>query len=1560
MAIDKLIPQYLNSDTDQKLVKSVEMTDNLNVRISNDDDGNAGVLKNVKGNISIPHRTGTDIVPTGDNRVIGSIANEKKREVIFLLWNSNSNHGIYRIDLTINKFEKLYEDSVLNFRRYSYVDCDIVMNEDDETLLYWTDNINPPCKVNIDRLIRSDYPSSLYNGTDEEKLLSLTVAKQPPLFAPTFNIVNNPSVKYNNISDKVFQFAYRYTYVDGEVSALSEYSTTTASVAQLKDGIVDQSSLDFFNQVDVFVRNSVGDVKEITLFAREGTEGLFYEVDKRDNNNTTNTSKIEFRNDKLTSALSVDDVNKTYDNVPQQAAAQAIVGGRLMYGNYREGYANVNIDVSPDTVYREKPEMYTIVEKINPTSSGSTPYRTVTTNSSTDFDIGFDFSDLPATLPAGSVVHIDSNIVVQTLEVTDAATNYPSFIVGYRIPKALDGNIKDVFDSETIDERTYSFPTEGIRIREEIKFTNATTRASAISTIANRLADGKYMSVIDADSSNPNQATALSNKSNAWFAGVAYFKLEKSSLINNNNTQVFNLHFGGADVHVKALTVEKSVSESGLISALTGNFELPVDVASSPTLSIGGMSGYNTNSGTLTETAKFEVAAFAGNSSYMAESIDGHKSFKTDTDHKFGIVYFDDRGRYGGVNKIDPVYVEGLSERDQKLSTAIDFRIKSNPPSWARKWQLVYAGNTKYDKFLQYTASGALPSKEAMDDRIYVSMRSLEGKPQSYKENSGARLEYKYQEGDIAKIVRYYDESTGEYVYPTDYEFEVLGYEFVSDEKDTPFIVKHSFEKGRTGWFLVLRSRDLGNFDYENVLAGEDDWSEKVLLEIYSKKKETEESVYYGMGKMYDVLSKRHYGDRSVTSSTSITATVNGGLGYITSSDRMYVGDKIVLGGSALQITDVYIQVDGTFRYSYAGTATTGTFTSSVSNYDEAVVTTKQGDVYFRMRKLKKSNTFYDEYFLDERFENNSFAYDLDYIEDVSVSDFFKSDSTTKGKPFAYLPEAKTVHRKASITYSDPFVIDSDRLSLSSFNLSLSNWTDLDILHGSVHAMINRGDALTVIQESKACQIPVSRNILEYSSGDAGVTVSRNVLSLPSYYAGDFGTTCPESVVNRFGVVYFVDVNAGKVIRLSGDGITLISEQGMDSFFEKKFRELLKISKKIIAVGGFDPRNNEYLITIEPVYNASLTIGTDLGDIPVDVDASFVINGMVFTSQTVLWNIWGNVWNTYCGDWDDVGNGVVFVDSAFNVQGILVDSAFINSTATIDILITDSGYTFSAIGTLDLSTGTVVMPQTTCEGTAITIGDAEEKEEGFTISYKHKDGVWGSKYSFTPTNYVYVNNDMYSFFDNTDNKLVWQHDENDARNNFYNVQYDSMFEVVSNKNPSMVKVYEAVGIEGSGTWSATMTTEDQSTNLVTSDFDTREGNSYANIPRDTLVSKSHQIYLGRVDSVSGDKVTFTTPVNRLPFVVGDILKTASGSTLTGTGAEISNIDGRKTIQCTAAISNISAGDDIFVEHEARIDGDPMRGVFLKTKLTSSDTNAFEVHALSLSYDRSRLHNDRVN
>ena len=415
----------------------------------------------------------------------------------------------------------------------------------------------------------------------------------------------------------------------------------------------------------------------------------------------------------------------------------------------------------------------------------------------------------------------------------------------------------------------------------------------------------------------------------------------------------------------------------------------------------------------------------------------------------------------------------------------------------------------------------------------------------------------------------------------------------------------------------------------------------------------------------------------------------------------------------------------------------------------------------------------------------------------------------------------------------------------------------------------------------------------------------------------------------------------------------------MDSFFEEKFKTLVSSTDNLRVVGGFDPDNNEYLVTVESLNKAAVTIGSTEYIVPVDSDNNFTVQGIVFTASTVLWNTWGNLWNTFCGNWEDVGNGIIVLDNIYGTQSVLVDDEFYGSTATINVLITDSTYSFSAIGQLNLGTGLVTLPSTTCEGDSISLGDASSAESGFTIAYKHAEGVWGSKYSFKPSMYVNVNNELYSFF-NSDSGIMWKHNVNDTRNNFYGTQYNSEIEVVSNRNPSMVKVFESLAVEGGGSWSGTLTTSDQSTTIETSDFEEREGHRYTMIFKDTLVSTGHQIYLGKVESVSNDTITFTTPINKIPFVVGDTLKTAVGSTLTDTTMEISALTDRKTVQCTTAVSNVSVGDNVFVEHSSRIDGDPMRDVFLKIKLTSSDTSAFEVHAVSISYDRSRLHNDRVN
>ena len=1574
MAIDKLIPQYLNSDTDQKLVKSVEMTDNLNVRVSNDDEGTAGVIKNIKGTDVVSNKTSSDAFPSGDNRVIGSVANEKNKEILFLVWNSASNHGLYRLDMTSGKYQKLYQDSVLNFKKFSYVDCDVIVNEENETLFYWTDNVNPPMKVNVNRLISGGYPSSLTSGTDEEKLLCLTVAKQRPLSPPSYTLVNNSSLDRNAIREKHFQFAYRYKYADGEVSALSDWSSHTFASTQVKSDFLEVSSKDFYNQINVFVKNTVADAEKITVYAKELNSQTFYEIEELSNNFTSNSSTINFTNNKLGSALSLDEINKSYDNVPQVAKVQAITGNRLMYGNYTEGYENYLPELGSNVVYRKKEPTYTIKAYVEDNNLDFYQRQSSIVGVS-DYEIKLDYSSLPSTVPANSFINIEFVLVAEKLIVyADEDIKHTAFTFDFTTNEdILSNKINDsiVFTTgtrQTPRQSAVVIPLKNTVFKENFRSGAVKSKSQMIAEINNRLSTNTFTGIVDSDRNQETEGLVYAQetllfglvagaKAKIYLEGTASFKLQQAALVNDIKT--FYLRFAGASLSVK----QAEIIDYDYIPTSITSYPVAVEITNAPVHKIGGESGFNINTlFTVTTEAKYDNSGISGTSSYIATSLEGYSSFKSDSQHSFGIVYTDDRGRTSGVNKIDPVFVKAFSDRDAKGGSLVDFRIKSQAPSWAKKWQMVYGGNSSVDKFLQYTVASPLIPKdkdEFVSENLYISFNTLEGSNNSYKEKTGANLEYKYEEGDILKIIRY-ENSSGSLVYPEDHEFRVIGYEKLEENLDRFLAPAGRDFQTKFGWVLKLEDVDKAGFSFNTVKQGNGLWENNVVVEIYSPKKELEEKVYYGVGKTYDVVSRQHYGDRTIASNAGGALNIDGS-GGATSSDRFYVGDEITVSGTVITIVSVTVETDGTFSYQYRGVVSAQSVAScSVNNFSDANVTISRGDVFFRARQLvTRDSTMTSSTLLSLNWDESSFSTIVDFIEDYSISDFYRSSGFVTNKPYAFIPDSKTIRRRSSITYSDAYVIDSDRLNLSSFNLSLANWTDLDLMHGSINSLVPRGDALTVIQESKASQLPIGKNIIEFSSGNANVTASKNVLGGASYYAGDYGTSSPESVVERFGVVYFVDAEAGKVIRLSSDGITPISEKGVDSFFENKFKSLISTTEKIRVVGGFDPDNNEYLVTVEPVFNSRLTIASDVFDVPVNADAEFTIQGINYTSSTVLWNIWGNLWNTYCGEWQHVGNGIVFIDSVFQTQSILVDSAFLGSTATIKVIVTDSAYSFSAIADLNLSTGKVTMPSATCEGDSITLGSADTEEAGFTIAYKHKEGVWGSKYSFKPTMYVNINNELYSFFE-TDSGIMWKHNVNATRNNFYGTQYSSQIESVSNRNPSMIKVFEALAVEGSGTWSGTLTTSDQSTTIGTSDFDVREGHRYAMIPRDTLASKGHQIYIGKVESIASDKVTFTTPVNRLPFVVGDILKTASGSSLSGTGMQISGITDRKTIQCTTGISNISVGNNVFVEHSARIDGDPMRDVFLKIKLTSTDTTAFEVHALSLSYDRSRLHNDRVN
>jgi hypothetical protein len=150
----------------------------------------------------------------------------------------------------------------------------------------------------------------------------ICAAKQPPLIAPTFTFVTDTIIGKNNMYDKYFQFACQYIYDDGEVSAISPYSTLAISNEQFLDGFLSEQQKLLNNVIRVSVTNSKLDVAKIRILGRNKNDGQFFAIDEIANNKATATSTYDFKNDRSYSYLPDSEVNKLYDNLPQKANNQ--------------------------------------------------------------------------------------------------------------------------------------------------------------------------------------------------------------------------------------------------------------------------------------------------------------------------------------------------------------------------------------------------------------------------------------------------------------------------------------------------------------------------------------------------------------------------------------------------------------------------------------------------------------------------------------------------------------------------------------------------------------------------------------------------------------------------------------------------------------------------------------------------------------------------------------------------------------------------------------------------------------------------------------------------------------------------------------------------------------------------------------------------------------------------------------------------------------------------------------------------------------------------------------
>ena len=134
---------------------------------------------------------------------------------------------------------------------------------------------------------------------------------------------------------------------------------------------------------------------------------------------------------------------------------------------------------------------------------------------------------------------------------------------------------------------------------------------------------------------------------------------------------------------------------------------------------------------------------------------------------------------------------------------------------------------------------------------------------------------------------------------------------------------------------------------------------------------------------------------------------------------------------------------------------------------------------------------------------------------------------------------------------------------------------DLNPSYGSIQALKTKDTNVVVLTEDKTLQVTTNRDALYNADGNPQLIASNRVLGTAVPFSGNYGISKnPESLTSDSHRLYFTDMQRGAVLRLSGNGLTPISNVGMKTFF----RENLKQCNSLM--GSFDTVNGEYNLTL--------------------------------------------------------------------------------------------------------------------------------------------------------------------------------------------------------------------------------------------------------------------------------------------------------------------------------------------------------------------------------------------
>jgi|LUMP01.1.fsa_nt_gb hypothetical protein len=541
-------------------------------------------------------------------------------------------------------------------------------------------------------------------------------------------------------------------------------------------------------------------------------------------------------------------------------------------------------------------------------------------------------------------------------------------------------------------------------------------------------------------------------------------------------------------------------------------------------------------------------------SSYFTSGNGGLSSFKTGAFHNFGVAYFDETNRcsfvntapdYQGITAPGDVPLNGTRPYNKFFTEAagtpantpstVDINIYNRPPRWATNYQFYYTGNTTIDEFIQMMFVGAKIATDSNDKQIYLNMGALKGKDWSYNQANNSQIDYNYVAGDRIRFISF-DPGNGRQTFGEYIDLEIAGMDLYIDGEDAPIDVNSETE----GFYL--RINDPGNSavltESGTISIAHSGFSytssgyEKLIAEIYRPKKDLDEDlmVYYE------------------------------------------IGDKIP------------IKNPGTSSRTHGGDSPQGesfNFNKEIGDYISdipATVRLSSGDIYFKPRNMATVT--------------DGSSQEVFFPEDYYLNDFHRTNHYSRGRINVVNNNAAERRLEASVYFSETYSSTGSVNGLSSFNPANSPYFDYNKDFGSIQALKMRDNDLIIFHESKVGRVLVQKDILNTASGEGLVSLSTNVIgNYVNLYKGEYGCCLqPESIVGFGNIFYFIDIKRGAALRLSADGLTVTSDQGMRDYFRDigemyviNDPEVSQIENPFSIVAGYDPKYDEYIVTFPNV-----------------------------------------------------------------------------------------------------------------------------------------------------------------------------------------------------------------------------------------------------------------------------------------------------------------------------------------------------------------------------------------